>query len=91
MFTKLLPIAILLGAAAQASGQSLQRPGVPDKIEAPANEEVVLMAHGSGAQIYVCKAGPTETRLGLEGAGSRAARLARRRHRHALRRANLEI
>ena len=57
MFTKLLPIAILLAVAAQASGQALPRPDVPDKIEAPANEQVVLMAHGSGAQIYVCRAG----------------------------------
>ena len=57
MLTKLLPIAILLGIAAQASGQALPRPDVPDKIKAPASEEVVLMAHGSGAQIYVCHAG----------------------------------
>ena len=58
MIAKLVPIAMLLAVVAQASGQSLQRPEVPDKIKAPANEEVVLMAHGSGAQIYVCKAGP---------------------------------
>ncbi len=57
MFAKLLPIAILLGVAALASGQALQRPDVPGKIAAPANEEVVLMAHASGAQIYVCHAG----------------------------------
>ena len=57
MITKLLPIAILLGVAAQAGGQALPRPDVPDKIKAPANEQVVLMAHGSGAQIYVCHAG----------------------------------
>ncbi len=57
MLPKLLPIAILLAVAAQASGQALPRPDVPDKIAAPANEQVVLMAHGSGAQIYVCHAG----------------------------------
>lgn len=57
MFTKLLPIAILLGAAALASGQAVPTPDVPDKIKAPANEQVVLMAHGVGAQIYVCHAG----------------------------------
>jgi len=58
MMTKLLPIAILLGIAAHAGAQGLPRPEVPDRIKAPANEELVLMAHGSGAQIYVCKAGP---------------------------------
>ncbi len=58
MIAKLVPVAVLLAVVAQASGQSLPRPEVPDKIKAPANEEVVLMAHGSGAQIYVCKAGP---------------------------------
>lgn len=57
MLTKLLPIAILLTTAAHASGQALPSPDVPDKIKAPANEAVVLMAHGSGAQIYVCQAG----------------------------------
>jgi hypothetical protein len=57
VITKLLSIAILLGVAAQVSGQALPRPDVPDKIKAPANEEVVLMAHASGSQIYVCQAG----------------------------------
>src|SRR5690349_20576092 len=57
MFAKLLPIAILLGGAALASGQTLPSPDVPDKIKVPAGEEVVLMAHASGAQIYVCQAG----------------------------------
>ena len=57
MLTKLLPIAILLGGAAQASGQAILRPDVPDKINAPANEDVVLKAHASGSQIYVCQAG----------------------------------
>ena len=57
MITKLLPIAILLGVSAQASGQALPSPDVPDKIKAPAGEEVVLMAHATGSQIYVCQAG----------------------------------
>jgi hypothetical protein len=56
MLTKLLPIAVLLGSAALASGQAMPRPDVPEQITAPANEEVVLMAHATGAQIYVCKA-----------------------------------
>ncbi len=42
---------------AQAPGQTVPRPDVPDKIKAPAGEEVVLQAHASGSQIYVCQAG----------------------------------
>jgi hypothetical protein len=57
MPAKLLSIAILLGVAALASGQALPRPDVPDKIQAPAGEEVILRAHASGSQIYVCQAG----------------------------------
>jgi hypothetical protein len=30
---------------------------VPDKIKAPAGEEVVLQAHATGSQIYVCQPG----------------------------------
>jgi hypothetical protein len=37
--------------------QQVARPEVPAKIVAPANENVVLMAHASGSQIYVCQAG----------------------------------
>jgi hypothetical protein len=55
--TKLLPIAILIGIVAQAGGQGVPRPDVPDKIKAPFGEEVVLQAHASGSQIYVCQAG----------------------------------
>src|SRR5216683_2574068 len=40
-----------------AAGQRIPRPEVPAKIAAPANEEVVLMAHASGSQIYVCQPG----------------------------------
>ncbi len=57
MITKLLPIVVLLGLAAPASGQGISRPDVPDEIKAPAGEEVVLQAHASGSQIYVCQAG----------------------------------
>lgn len=32
-------------------------PDVPDAIQAPAKEEVVLWAHGLGSQIYTCAAG----------------------------------
>ena len=45
--------ALLGGALAHA--QSL--PQVPDALKAPAGERVVLIAHASGSQIYVCAAG----------------------------------
>jgi len=57
MAAKLVSIAVLLGATVLASGQSPARPEVPDKIAAPAGEEVVLAAHATGSQIYVCQAG----------------------------------
>lgn len=31
---------------------------MPEKIKAPAGEEVLLVAHAAGSQIYVCQAGP---------------------------------
>jgi hypothetical protein len=43
---------LLLGRGPQAP-----RPDVPDKLAAPATEEVVLRAHATGSQIYVCQAG----------------------------------
>jgi hypothetical protein len=57
VITKLLQIAVFIGLCAQAFGQSIARPDVPDKIKAPAGEEVVLVAHATGSQIYVCQAG----------------------------------
>jgi hypothetical protein len=53
----LLLLAALIATVSQAHGQGAARPDVPDKIKAPADEEVVLMAHASGSQIYVCQAG----------------------------------
>lgn len=57
MLAKVWSIALVLCIAALASGQTLSRPEVPEKIQAPADDQVVLMAHGSGSQIYVCRAG----------------------------------
>jgi hypothetical protein len=53
----LLPIAIVIAIAIQAGGESVSRPDVPDKIKAPAGEQVVLEVHASGSQIYVCQPG----------------------------------
>jgi hypothetical protein len=57
VITRLLQVALLMGVAVQASGQAISRPDVPDKIKAPTGEVVVLQAHASGSQIYVCQPG----------------------------------
>jgi hypothetical protein len=56
MTTKRVAMLVLLGLASQAGGQVIPRPDVPEKIKAPAGEDVVLAAHASGSQIYVCQA-----------------------------------
>ncbi len=56
VMTRLLAIAVLIGITLQARGQAIPRPDVPDKIKAPASEQIVLQAHASGSQIYVCQA-----------------------------------
>ena len=48
---------MLIAIAPYASGQDASRPDVPDKIKAPAGEAVVLQAHATGSQIYVCQPG----------------------------------
>jgi len=40
-----------------ANAEKISPPDVPKAIQAPAGEEVVLLAHASGSQIYTCKAG----------------------------------
>ncbi len=54
---KLLALTLLLATVVSGAGQSVPRPEVPDKIKAPADEEVILVTHASGSQIYVCQAG----------------------------------
>lgn len=48
-------IALLLFGTTPA--QKPARPDVPPTIAAPPNEDVVLVAHASGSQIYVCQVG----------------------------------
>jgi hypothetical protein len=66
MRTPLLRCAMILGlaflasglpATAQAKDAPLKEtpPDVPDAIQAPAGEEVVLYAHATGSQIYTCQ------------------------------------
>jgi hypothetical protein len=40
-----------------ANAQKVSPPDVPAAIQAPHGEEVVLLAHASGSQIYTCQAG----------------------------------
>ena len=40
-----------------ANAQKESPPDVPESIEAPAGEEVILFAHATGSQIYTCQAG----------------------------------
>src|SRR6195256_6157455 len=47
--------AIALLLAAQVQGPA--RPEVPENLQAPAGEEVILAAHATGVQIYLCQAG----------------------------------
>ena len=39
----------------KSAAQKESAPDVPDAIQAPAGEEVVLFAHASGSQIYTCQ------------------------------------
>jgi Protein of unknown function (DUF3455) len=56
---KLFLFALLaLLAIHPAAAQQLARPDVPDKLSAPATEKLILHAHATGDQIYVCKPGP---------------------------------
>jgi len=47
--------AIRMVLAAQARGPA--RPEVPESLKAPAGEELILLAHATGVQIYVCQPG----------------------------------
>jgi hypothetical protein len=49
--------AVVFGLAAFGQPKAASRPKVPDKIKASPAELVVLRAHASGSQIYVCQLG----------------------------------
>jgi len=42
---------------ARSNPQAESSPDVPDTLQAPAGEQVVLFAHATGSQIYTCQAG----------------------------------
>ena len=46
---------LLIGLVTQAKGLGSSRPEIPEKIKAPAGEQIVLKAHASGSQIYACR------------------------------------
>jgi Protein of unknown function (DUF3455) len=51
----LLLASSLIGLAGPLRGQDIPRPSVPDQIKAPANDDVILVAHATGSQIYTCE------------------------------------
>lgn len=52
----LLGLSLLLGQPS-AHAQKITPPQVPDAIQAHPGEQVVLVAHASGSQVYACRAG----------------------------------
>ena len=46
---------LVLLAVKPAAAQQLARPDVPDKLSPPATEKLILQAHATGDQIYVCQ------------------------------------
>jgi Protein of unknown function (DUF3455) len=55
--SKLLNIVAAMGLLAGVQGAGTMRPEVPESLKAPAGEDVVLVAHAKGVQIYVCQGG----------------------------------
>ena len=53
----LIHVAAVIAMLFAAQGQEPARPKVPESLNAPAGEEVILAAHATGVQIYVCQAG----------------------------------
>jgi hypothetical protein len=56
--TRVLQAGLLLSLSAVTWAGT---PQIPEEIKAPAGEKLVLKAHGTGSQIYTCKAGPDGT------------------------------
>ncbi|HTF23120.1 MAG TPA: DUF3455 domain-containing protein [Candidatus Limnocylindria bacterium] len=54
---RLIQGAAVIGMLLAAQGQGPARPEVPESLKTPAGEELILLAHATGVQIYVCQAG----------------------------------
>lgn len=50
----LLLTSILAGLMGHATAQAVPLPSVPEQMKAPAGEEVILVGHATGSQIYGC-------------------------------------
>lgn len=50
-------ILVITGLIVLATAQKIPSPDVPDAIKVPAGEQVILLAHASGAQVYTCEEG----------------------------------
>ena len=55
--SKIISVVAAIGMLLAAEGQGPMRPEVPESLKAPAGEQVILSAHATGVQIYVCQAG----------------------------------
>ncbi|HKV61918.1 MAG TPA: DUF3455 domain-containing protein [Candidatus Acidoferrum sp.] len=54
---RLIKVFAAVGILLAAQCQARERPEVPESLKAPAGEKVILAAHATGVQIYVCQAG----------------------------------
>jgi len=53
----LIRLVAAIGILLAVQGQAPVRPEVPENLKVPAGEEVILAAHATGTQIYVCRRG----------------------------------
>lgn len=58
--TKILAVVTLCWFSLSASLPQAAPTDVPEKLKAPSGERLILEAHASGSQIYVCQAGPEQ-------------------------------
>jgi hypothetical protein len=59
-FAVLLPVAIIVLSFSTAAKQ------VPQQLQPPASEQLLLQLHAKGEQVYICKEGATEFSWGLK-------------------------
>ena len=53
---RLIQVVTAIGVLLAAQGKGPARPEVPESLRAPAGEELILAAHATGTQVYVCEA-----------------------------------